>query len=128
MQPYKESNRKFYVRHIELTYRPKEVRMYLHDNLQVCLYALESRYPNHSVDISPGIIESRGVSLTGWSAPEVVTMLARTAPHLLETPADMIIDYGACAIYLPDISATTPLCTIHCLGKIPPHIGHSENK
>jgi len=102
--------------------------MYLHDNLQVCLYALESRYPNHIVDISPGIIESRGVSLTGWRAPEVVNMLARTVPQLLEAPAEMIIDYGACAIYLPDISATMPLCTIHCLGKVQPYMSHSENR
>ncbi|BCL78635.1 hypothetical protein ccbrp13_11000 [Ktedonobacteria bacterium brp13] len=55
-------------------------------------------------------------------------MLAKTAPHLLEAPAEMIIDYGACAIYLPDISATMPLCTIHCQGKVPPYIAHSEDR
>ncbi|GCE11616.1 hypothetical protein [Tengunoibacter tsumagoiensis] len=94
--------------------------MYLHDNLQVCLYALESRYPNHLVDINPGIIQTKGAALAGRRAAEVVKMLAMTTPHLLEAPAEMIIDHGACAIYLPHLSTTIPLCIIHCLGKLPP--------
>lgn len=95
--------------------------MHLIDKLQICLYALENRYPNHIVDINAGLIESKGIPLAGWKVPEIVEILSMTVPHLLQTDAVMIIDYDECAIYLPAISERTPLCTIHCRGKIPPH-------
>lgn len=100
--------------------------MHLHDNLQVCLYALESWYPNHIVDINPKILGQCEIPLAGWKASEGVEILSMTAPQLLQARADMIINYGECAIYLPDISTTTPLCIIHCQGKIPPHIPDGE--
>ncbi|GCF08687.1 hypothetical protein [Dictyobacter arantiisoli] len=100
--------------------------MYLHDNLQVCLYALESWYPNHIVDINSEIIKSSEIPLVGWKASEGIKILAMMAPQLLEARAEMIISHGECAIYLPDISATIPLCIIHCQGKIPPHISDGE--
>ncbi|GLV59695.1 hypothetical protein KDH_65210 [Dictyobacter sp. S3.2.2.5] len=97
--------------------------MHLYDTLQICLYALENRYPNHIVDINADIIESQGLPLAGWKAPEVVEILSMFAPQWLQTDAVLIIDYDECAIYLPDVSQQKPLCTIHCHGKIPPHIG-----
>ena len=96
--------------------------MHLHDKLQICLYALENRYPDHIVDINASLIEAKGMPLAGWKVPEIVEILLMIAPQLLQTDATMIIDYDECAIYLPAISECTPLCTIHCRGKIPPHV------
>ncbi|GCE20549.1 hypothetical protein [Dictyobacter kobayashii] len=96
--------------------------MHLHDNLQICLYALDNRYPNHIVDINKGIIASKEIPLTGWRALELVELLLLTAPQLLQAEAIMVIDYDECSIYLPAISEIVPLCTIHCHGKIPPHV------
>ena len=101
--------------------------MYLHDNLQICLYALASRYPKHTIDINRNVIESQGAPLAGWKALEVIKILTMAAPALLQTYAELIIDYGEATIYLPSVSETTPFCTIHCRGKIPPHLANSRN-
>lgn len=96
--------------------------MYLYDKLQICLYALENRYPNHIVDINADLVKSKEIPLAGWKVPEIVEILLMIAPHLLQADAIMVLDYDECAIYLPAISERTPLCTIHCHGKIPPHV------
>jgi hypothetical protein len=105
----------------------KETMMYLNDNLQICLLAVEGRYPKHTIDLDYEVMTMPDVDLTGWTAQELIRFLDATAPHLLQTPAHLNIDECNCEIYLPTLSEKQPAFHIHCRGKIPDQ-RHLESK
>ncbi|GCE10608.1 hypothetical protein [Tengunoibacter tsumagoiensis] len=102
--------------------------MYLHDTLQVCLCAVISRYPCHRLDLNTEILGLHTNDVKGWVVDEVVELLQAMCPQLLHMEADLVIDPGDCAIYLPFYSRTVPLCLLHCWGKMPPPCKHIPPK
>jgi hypothetical protein len=94
--------------------------MQLHDNLQVCLLALISRYPEHVLDINEELIGTQQFGADGWSAFDLIEMLEETAPHLLRIPALLIINPQKSELYLLDYSEEIPAMIVHSRGKLPP--------
>ncbi len=95
--------------------------MYLDDKLQICLLAVEGRYPKHTIDLDHEIIAMPDIEPAGWTAQELITLLNSSAPHMLQTSAHLNIDECHCEIYLPTLSEEKPAFHIHCRGKIPAH-------
>lgn len=93
--------------------------MYLHDILRICLLALESRYPEHSMDIDAQICELQGLPEQEWTAFQVFELLDDLAPELLAEPATLVINEQCCAIFLPGRAKDRPAIRIHCHGKLP---------
>lgn len=96
--------------------------MHLNDILRICLLSLANRYPVHTVDFDDNVIALPEIETRGWSAQEMIEFLDSCAPHLLQTPASLLVDECNCAIFLPMYSEDRPAIHIHCRGKIPtPH-------
>lgn len=94
--------------------------MYLHDIMRVCLLALDVRYPEHSVDIDTQVCNLPGIPERGWTATQVLELLAQKAPQLLIEPASLYINGHCCAIFFSGHSnKDRPAILIHCRGKIP---------
>ena len=93
--------------------------MHLHDILRVCLLALSIRYPEHSVDIDTHACGLSGVPEQGWTATQVLELLAHKAPGLLVEPVSLCITSNCCAIFLSKLGKDRPAILIHCRGKIP---------
>ncbi|GER90526.1 hypothetical protein KDW_46880 [Dictyobacter vulcani] len=102
--------------------------MYLEDILIVCLESLNSRYPEHTIDINGQIIGSINRDATGWKAEELIEMLRAKAPHFLQKMAHMTVDSCETTIYLIEYSRETPAFWLHCQGKLPPCHEHSAMK
>jgi hypothetical protein len=94
--------------------------MYLHDVLQICLLALASRYPDHTLDMNETLPDFQcSFGAEGWTALDMIEMLESTRPELLQRPAYLIIDTQKSEIYVSELSLHIPALMIHCRGKIP---------
>lgn len=93
--------------------------MHLHDNLQVCLYALDSRYPIHTLDLNERFIKMGTAKKEEWTARGLIAFLNADAPGLLQKPAHLYIDETRCEIFMPEYSQEKPILCIHCRGKMP---------
>ncbi len=100
--------------------------MYLNESLQICLLAVQNRYPHHTIDLNNEIIAMQNIETEDWMAQELLTFFGETAPHLLQAPAHLNIDESHCEIYLPLRSKEKPAFYIHCRGKIPDHHGRER--
>ncbi|GCE24424.1 hypothetical protein [Dictyobacter kobayashii] len=100
--------------------------MYLEDILSVCLQGLNSRYPDHVIDINLEIMVVPEIDPKGWKADELIRHLNEKAPHFLQKMARMIIDSCETDIYLLDVSEETPALWLHCQGKLPPCHEHQK--
>src|SRR5437588_10060414 len=98
--------------------------MQLNDILQMCLLALDSRYPRHRVDINEAVLEiydvetQKWIEMRGWTAHEIIAILKKAAPALLRSPAYLLIDASNSAIYLPEYSRKEPAFHFRCCGII----------
>lgn len=98
--------------------------MQLNDILQICLLALDSRYPRHRVDINEAVLEiydvetQKWIEMRGWTVDEIIAILKKAAPALLRSPAYLLIDGSNSAIYLPEYSRKEPAFHLHCCGMI----------
>jgi hypothetical protein len=102
--------------------------MCLHDILRVCLLALASRYPTHSIDVNETLLESFAGEGEGWTAEEMIRRLEAMHPDLLEQRASLLIEETICAIYLPEYSLTEPTFHLHCRGRIPEVHKHTQRE
>lgn len=93
--------------------------MQLEDRLKICLLAVESRYPDHVMDINEAILGSQEQDSTGWCTQDIIDYLELVAPELLFAMARLIINIQKSEIYLLDYSEEQPAFLIHCRGKIP---------
>ena len=91
--------------------------MQLNECLSICLVALASRYPRHTVVDPDGWI--LGPHHTRWTALGLIDHLRIRRPDLLEAQARLILDGQQCAIYLLDVSLERPALQIHCRGRVP---------
>ena len=93
--------------------------MQLEDRLKICLLALESRYPEHVVDVNQEMLALSDDGARGWSAGEIIGYLEQTNPAMLHKMARLVIDLQCSEIYLVEQSEVVSLFTVHCRGKIP---------
>jgi len=98
--------------------------MQLEDKLNICLRALESRYPDHVVDINQDILAIADESSMGWSASELIIYLEQSTT--LDSMARLVIDPQCSEIYLIELSESVPALLIHCRGKMPEHEHHAQ--
>ncbi|HTD20362.1 MAG TPA: hypothetical protein VK667_12625 [Ktedonobacteraceae bacterium] len=98
--------------------------MQLNDILQICLLALDSRFPRHKVDINEAVLEiydvetQKWIEIRGWTADKTIAILKKAAPALLRSPAYLLIDASNSAIYLPEYSRKEPAFHLRCCGII----------
>jgi hypothetical protein len=93
--------------------------MQLEDRLSICLLALESRYPEHVIDVNREVLSLASVSASGWSVSEIIEYVGQRNPTLLSEMARLVVDPQCSEIYLVERSETTPAFVVHCRGKIP---------
>lgn len=93
--------------------------MELNDILRVCLLALDSRYPIHSINVHASLLKTFAGEREGWRAEEIIRWLEEIDPALLEQPATLHIDASTSAIYVPASVQQEPAFYLHCQGHIP---------
>lgn len=93
--------------------------MQLEDRLKICLLALESRYPEHVIDVNQELMPMAGSSASGWSVSEIIEYLEQRNPVTLSQMARLVVDLQCSEIYLVEQSEATPAFIVHCRGKIP---------
>ncbi len=93
--------------------------MQLEDRLKICLLALESRYPEHVIDVNQELLSLSGASASGWSVSEIIEYVEQKNPTILSAMARLVVDSQCSEIYLVEQSEKTPAFVVHCRGKIP---------
>lgn len=93
--------------------------MQLNERLQICLLALASRHPQHTIDLDTNIPALSSLPTKGWTSSTLIDQLQRLAPDLLQASARLIIDVQRCEIVLLDDSIERLLCCIHCSQRVP---------
>jgi hypothetical protein len=86
----------------------------LAESLQICLLALDSRYPHHLIDINEAVLGPQQVGAEGWKAKDLIELLQNTVPELLHEEARLEVNPQRTGLYLPGRSEHTPACWIHC--------------
>jgi hypothetical protein len=82
--------------------------MKLNENLQICLLAIASRYPDSTLDINQGVLGPQSFQTEKCSSLDLMERLQSHAPQLLHTPAQLVVDAQERAIYLVEQSQQTP--------------------
>ncbi len=100
--------------------------MELHDTLRICLLAVESRYPDHSIQINMPLFDPLDVCSDCWTVQEFIALLEDRAPPLLLESVHLVIDGQASVIYLAEGADQIPALWLHCYGKRPPRTGDSH--
>ncbi|MBE3561417.1 MAG: hypothetical protein IMW89_19675 [Ktedonobacteraceae bacterium] len=93
--------------------------MQLHDRLRVCLLAIASRYPNHTLDLNESLLGVQPLGAEGWLATDVIEFLEQSSPALLQEMASLVIDPQKSELYLLNYSQQEPAIIVHCRGRIP---------
>ncbi len=99
----------------------------LNESLQICLLALASRYPVHSIEVRDAAFETQGTRAKAWDALKLLVWLQGAAPELLQAPARMEIGIQKSEIYLLEHSQELPALTIHCQGNVEGYTGKIYN-
>ncbi|GAC1636649.1 MAG: hypothetical protein PVS3B3_34370 [Ktedonobacteraceae bacterium] len=98
--------------------------MRLNENMQICLLALHSRYPEHTLDINENILGPQSLGADGWKALDIIELLQHTQPEILQAKALLMLDqHRECSIYLVKQSEETPALFIRWQGKQSPYQG-----
>lgn len=87
--------------------------MKLNENLQICLLAIASRYPDSTLDINEEVLGPQSFQKQRCSPIELVERIQRYAPKLLQAPAQLVVDAQERAIYLVEQSLQTPAFWLH---------------
>ncbi|MBE3559479.1 MAG: hypothetical protein IMW89_09660 [Ktedonobacteraceae bacterium] len=93
--------------------------MNLDDILRVCLLALASRHPSHTIDLGEDLVEMLDIPREGWTAEELIGFLDANYPQLLREDARLRLDAECSEIYLLQRSKEKAAFYIHCRGRIP---------
>jgi hypothetical protein len=97
--------------------------MKLHENLQLCLLALASRFPDDIVEIDETILNLHNCATDGLTPLQMIEVLHRTNPRLLQMEACLVMDAQESTIYLPYCSERMPAFWIHCPASVSSHLG-----
>jgi len=98
--------------------------MYLHARLRICLLALESRYPEHTLQLNEQILGYLGFCSESWRTQEMLELLEDAAPDLLQEHAHLVIDEQRSEIYLVNRAEHIAALWLHCQGRIPQLTGN----
>ncbi len=82
--------------------------MKLHENLQICLLAIASRYPESTLDINEEVLGPQSFQTKKCTPSDLLELLQSHAPQLLHAPAQLVVDAQEGAIYLVEQSQQTP--------------------
>jgi hypothetical protein len=93
--------------------------MELHERLNLCLLALESRHPTCVVEVNETLLGHPGSWGEACVPTEMREALRLRAPHLLLAPARLVIDPVQSAIYLIERSEEEPAFWVYCGGCTP---------
>lgn len=102
--------------------------MKLHETLNICLLALESRYPECVVEVNESLPGNPGYWGEACLPDEMLEVLRLRDPDLLETPAHLVIEPEQSAIYLVDRSEVEPAFWIYCGGCTPAQRARQQAK
>jgi hypothetical protein len=81
--------------------------MKLNENLQICLLAIASRYPESTLDINQEVLGPQSFQAEKWTPLALMERLQSHAPQLLPAPAQLVVDAQERAIYLVEQSQQT---------------------
>ena len=103
--------------------------MELHEILNICLLALESRYPGCVIEMN-GCLLGHSSSWEEARAPgEISKRLHLHAPQLLLAPALLVINSAKSAIYIIEVSEEEPAFRVYCGGWTPvQHAGQQTSQ
>ena len=87
--------------------------MKLHENLQICLLAIASRYPESTLDSNEEVLLPQSFQTQRCTPVELMEWLQSHAPQLLQAPAQLVVDEQERAIYLVEQSQHTPAFRLH---------------
>ncbi len=87
--------------------------MKLNENLRICLLALASRHPDSSITINEGVVGAHSRQADVYSPYRVIELLQGSAPHVLDAPAQLVLDAQERVIYLVEQSQQTPAFQIY---------------
>ena len=82
--------------------------MKLRENLQICLLAIASRYPEGTLDINEEVLGPQSFRTHRCTPVELIEHLQSHAPQLLQAPAQLVVDEQERAIYLVEQPRQTP--------------------
>jgi hypothetical protein len=82
--------------------------MKLNENLQICLLAIASRYPDSTLDINQEVLGPQSFQTEKCSPLDLMERLQSHVPQLLHAPAQLVVDAQERAIYLVEQSQQTP--------------------
>ena len=87
--------------------------MKLNENLQICLLAIASRYPDSTLDINEEVLGPQSFQTKKCTPLNLMERLQNDAPQLLHAPARLVVDAQERVIYLVEQSQQTPAFWIH---------------
>ena len=93
--------------------------MELHELLNICLLALESRHPACVVEVNETLLGGPDWWGEASGPGEMREVLRQRAPHLLLAPARLVVDAAQSAIYLVERSEEEPAFWVYCGGCTP---------
>lgn len=93
--------------------------MELHERLNLCLLALESRYPACVIEINKTLLGGSDSWEEACGLDEMRDVLRHRAPHFLVAPARLVVDSAHSAIYLIESSEEKPAFWVYCGGCTP---------
>ena len=111
--------------HTPFSYYPQSLQ--LNESLQICLLALDSRYPRNIVDINEEVLGPQSLGAEGWTASDIIELCQNMAPQMLQAKARLVVNAQRRGIYLIELSEEKPALWIHCgVGgeKVPPYKGN----
>jgi hypothetical protein len=97
--------------------------MKLHENLQLCLLALASRFPDDIVEVDEAVLDLHISAPDGLTPQDMIEVLYRTNPQLLQTEACLVMNAQESTIYLLACSERMPAFWIHCPASVSSHEG-----
>ena len=95
----------------------KPLTLLLHESLQFCLLALESRCPRHIVDINEEVLGPQSLGAEGWAASDLIELFQNTDPPLLQERALAEVSARRKGIYILERSEQTPAFWVY-IGEI----------
>ncbi len=87
--------------------------------LQICLLALESRYPGCVVEANEAVLPELAHTGEPLTPTQMLDLLQVSAPHLLQAQARLIVDDQKSEIYLLTIPEEQPAFRLYCGGRSP---------
>jgi hypothetical protein len=127
LQKLVQGSRDIYFDFLRASLLSQPLTILLHESLQFCLLALESRCPRHIVNINEEVLGPQSLGAEGWTTPDLIELLQNTYPLLLLERALLEVDCRCKGIYLLESSEQIPAFWVYIGGigeKMPEYRGN----